>query len=137
MNLKVLRLAPLSKDIQTKSMNSAWPHPLLHGRSCFRAPGTSLHCRWPRRQISSSSLDGNIIAPSIDLDYSLLLAVVLYNQHLLILASAMQKTQRVIMRLSQTLRLQIPQCRSYLTSLGSNVGTIYRHGAPGKRRISI
>ena len=102
MNLKGLRLAPLSKDIQTKSMNSSWLHPLLHGRSCFRAPGTSLHCRWPRRQIFfSSSLDGKIIAPNIDVDYSLLLAVVLYNQNLLILASAMQKTQRVIMRLSQ------------------------------------
>ena len=30
-----------------------------------------------------------------------------------------------------TLRLQIAQCRSYLKTLGPNVSSIYRHGAPG------
>ena len=29
------------------------------------------------------------------------------------------------------LRLQIAQCRSYSKTLGPNVGSIYRHGAPG------
>ena len=30
-----------------------------------------------------------------------------------------------------TLEIQIAQCRSYLQTLGPNVGIIYRHGSPG------